>query len=130
MTISCLTTTILNNMGFSKIIKRTEQGLSLGPDSVLIHGVYGIPIVCSSTKTQATIGGILHSKGIFYGLTVSHARSFGNSVHLASEDENEYYSEFQGEDSEFALDEDDEDIPDIEMSEVAITSQGMLWVFI
>lgn len=87
-----------------------------------LYGYYGIPIIGSSTNMLSTIGGILHSNGVFYGLTVSHI--FGNPTQLLS------FSvpspDQQGDDSEFAFDEDDEEVQEIDMTDVAITSQGKL----
>jgi len=85
-----------------------------------LYGYCGIPIIGSSTNLLSTIGGILHLNGVFYGLTVCHV--FGNptqslSFSVPSPDQQE-------DESEFAFDEDDEEVQDIEMTDVATTSQG------
>jgi hypothetical protein len=86
-----------------------------------LYGYCGIPII-GSTNLLSTIGGILHLNGVCYGLTVCHV--FGNptqslSFSVPSPDQQE-------DESEFAFDEDEEEVQDIEMTDVATTSQGKL----
>jgi len=98
-----------------KIVQSNESGLS--------HGQYGMPIVCSSTNTRATIGGILGSSGEIYGLTVGHI--FQNFANFMPEG-NASFCQDEAEDLEFAFDDEEEAAHEIEMSDVAITSRGKL----
>jgi hypothetical protein len=92
--------------------------------AALSNGLLGVPIVCPSTKMQSTIGAILHSKGKFYGLTVSHI--FENAFNLLPDGEN--IPDNREDYSEFAFDEDNDDVQAIETIDVTVTSQGMLYI--
>jgi hypothetical protein len=97
------------------------------PRNSWADNLYGVPIVSSSTKLRSTIGGILHSNGVFYGLTVSHI--FGSCAFVLPGIENTICKDDPEDDYEFAFDEDSEDNQEIGVTDVAITSQGMRPIF-
>ena len=84
-------------------------------------GSFGIPILCSGTRKPATIGEVVHVNGKYYGLTAAHP--FAALSTWSTDDKAP--TRCQEIDPEFSFVSEDEEEGEGDMSEVAVTSQGV-----
>ncbi|KAE9365861.1 hypothetical protein N431DRAFT_418721 [Stipitochalara longipes BDJ] len=102
----------------SEPFKISSDRSHLWPD-----GTFGIPILCSASQKRASIGEVVCINGKSYGLTAAHPFY----THFDTTTADELSSECQEIDPEFAfIDEEEEEFGEVEMSEIAITSQASM----
>lgn len=90
--------------------------------------IFGVAVICASTRKKTTIGGLVQVNKEYFGLTVAHGfEAFSGSPVLTPLGSS---SKPPGGDPEFAFDNNEDELGDAENafdeSDVAITSQGML----
>jgi hypothetical protein len=103
-------------------ISKTELNTSSDNSNWSSHGTFGIPILCKSNRRRATIGEIICLNEKYYGVTVAHL--FDKSCTEIAD--NDFSLESQETDAEFAfISDDEEELGQIDSSDIAITSQGM-----
>jgi len=102
---------------------RTTETSKFSSGRSLATDFLGVPIFCTSTGRRATLGGIICSKDRHYGLTVAHA--FADNPQSK---EDTSLNDESGAESEFAFDQDDEEITNNEstLTPVAYSSPPSL----
>jgi hypothetical protein len=98
-----------------------DESEPLGSSS---YNLYGVPVICSSTRKKATIGGIVRVAGKMYGLTVGHL--FVNSASATTAGDVDLTSPLQSGDPEFAFYRDEEEENGFDSGDVAATSSGIV----
>ncbi|PMD34957.1 hypothetical protein L207DRAFT_638433 [Hyaloscypha variabilis F] len=96
---------------------------SLGHDHSTTEQFSGSPILGTSSRIRATIGGIFYAKGKYYGFTAAHP--FAQFCEISADDE--IPSGSLDIDAEFSfISDDDEELREGDMSEITITSQASM----
>ena len=107
---------ISHNMSLESFRHRQVVDSQLDECTIL----YGMPVMCAATGRRATIGGVVLSNSKYYGFTVGHAFTDQYNTNPAKDS-----PEAEGNDPDFVIDdEDEEEIGETDLSDIAITSQG------